>query len=199
MIRHGETAWNRENRPQGVSDVPLSELGRRQARALGRALAGEQLVSVYASDLSRAVATAEEVARPRGLAVQTDPRLREMDQGIFEGEPVQRVREEYGDWLKTWLADPANVRMPGGETLVEVQSRAWATLEEIQVAWPTGTVAVVAHNFTNVAIICAVLNLDLAFFRRIRLGVASVSVVEFGRWPALISLNDTHHLRGDLD
>ena len=202
LIRHGETAWNRDQRPQGVADVPLSELGRRQARALGQALAGEPLTAVYASDLSRAVETATAVATSHGLPVQTDSRLREMNQGIFEGEPIQRVRERYGEWLKTWLADPAQVRMPGGETLGEVQERAWAAIEDIRAAQPTGRVAVVAHNFTNLMILCRVLGLDLAHFRRLRVNVASISLVEFSRWPTVVSLNDTHHLRdlhGALD
>ena len=199
LIRHGETAWNREGRPQGISDVPLSELGRRQAHALGRALAQEPLAAVYSSDLRRALETAAPVAARHGLTVQRDGRLREMDQGVFEGEPIQHVRERYGDWLKTWIDDPANVRMPGGETLGEVQARAWAAIEEIRAAQAHGSVAVVAHNFTNLTILCTVLNLDLAYFRRLRLAVASVSVIEFGRWPVLVALNDTHHLHGELD
>jgi broad specificity phosphatase PhoE len=199
LIRHGETAWNRESRPQGVSDVPLSEVGRRQAQALGRSLAREPLVAVYSSDLRRALETAAPVAARHGLSVQSDGRLREMDQGVFEGEPIERVRERYGDWLKTWTENPADVRMPGGETLGEVQARSWAALEDIQAAQQHGTVAVVAHNFTNLTILCTVLNLDLTHFRRLRLGVASVSVIEFGRWPVVVTLNDTHHLHGDLD
>lgn len=199
LIRHGETAWNHDNRPQGVSDVPLNEVGRQQARLTARALAGEPLVGVYSSDLARARETAAAIAEIHQLPVQTDPRLREMDQGVFEGAPIEQVREQYGEWLQTWLLDPANVRMPGGETLGEVQARAWAAIEAIQAVHHSGVVAVVAHNFTNVTIICKQLNLDLAFFRRIRVGLASISAIEYGRWPALVRLNDTHHLRDRLD
>jgi len=199
LIRHGETAWNRENRPQGISDVPLSELGKRQARAVAQALAAEQLVAVYSSDLTRARETAEAIAGPHGLPVGTDSRLREMDQGIFEGEPIEAVRERHAEWLRTWVEDPANVRMPGGETLGEVQARAWAAIEDLRRAHPAGIVAVVAHNFTNSTILCAALTLDLSFFRRLRVGIASISTIEFGRWPTLIGLNDRHHLRGGLD
>lgn len=199
LIRHGETAWNRENRPQGISDVPLSDVGKRQARAVGEALSSEPLVALYASNLARARETAEAIGERHGLTVGPDPRLREMDQGVFEGQPIETVREQFADWLKTWIADPTNVRMPGGETLGEVQTRAWEAIAEIGREHPTGAVAVVAHNFTNVTIICAALKLDLSYFRRLRVGIASISTIEFGRWPALIGLNDQHHLRGALD
>lgn len=199
LIRHGETAWNRESRPQGISDVPLSDRGKRQARAVAEALADEPLAGIYASDLARARATAEAIGERQGLSVGTDPRLREMNQGVFEGEPIETVREQYAEWLKTWIADPANVRMPGGETLGEVQARAWAAIEDLHREHPTGVIAVVAHNFTNVTIICAALKLDLGFFRRLQVGIASISTIEFGRWPTLIGLNDQHHLRGGLD
>lgn len=195
LIRHGETEWNRDGRPQGVSDVPLSATGRRQAAALGQALGAEPLVAVYASDLQRARDTATAIAEKQALPIQTDPRLREMNQGIFEGLPIQQLREQHAEWLRTWQVDPVNVRMPSGETLAEVQIRAVAALAEIQAAHPDGTVAVVAHNFTNLTILCSLLHLDLMHFRHLRVGVASLSRIEFGRWPVLTALNDTRHLR----
>ncbi|HWP33955.1 MAG TPA: histidine phosphatase family protein, partial [Thermodesulfobacteriota bacterium] len=70
LIRHGETSWNRRQRCQGVSDVPLSAAGRWQAAALAAVLAEEPLVAVYASPLVRARATAEAIAAPHRLPVR---------------------------------------------------------------------------------------------------------------------------------
>jgi 2,3-bisphosphoglycerate-dependent phosphoglycerate mutase len=68
-IRHGETAWNADTRIQGHIDIPLSDVGRRQAALLGQALSGEPVTAIYASDLSRAWETAEYVGRAVDVAV----------------------------------------------------------------------------------------------------------------------------------
>jgi probable phosphoglycerate mutase len=84
-VRHGETEWNVATRIQGQLDIGLNETGREQARRVARALAGEALDAVYASDLQRAVDTAQAIAAQAGLAVQTDAALRERGFGEFEG------------------------------------------------------------------------------------------------------------------
>src|SRR5207249_8628682 len=81
LARHGETVFNVDGRWQGQSDSPLSDRGLAQARELGRALADEQIAAVYSSDLGRAMATAREVGAPHGLAVQAEPKLREIHVG----------------------------------------------------------------------------------------------------------------------
>ena len=77
VIRHGETAWNRESRIQGHIDIPLNDQGRWQAARLGRALADEPLAAIYSSDLQRAHDTALAVAEVRGVPVVTTEALRE--------------------------------------------------------------------------------------------------------------------------
>jgi broad specificity phosphatase PhoE len=86
--------------------------------------------------------------------------------------------------------------MPGGESLAEVQERGWSAMERLAGLHPEGDVAVVTHNFVIRAAVCRALDLPLARFRRFNVGVASRTVIEMGeRGPALISLNDTAHLR----
>ena len=84
-VRHGETAWNVDTRIQGQLDIGLNATGVWQAQRAGAALADEPIGVVYASDLSRAWQTAQEIARPHGLAVQPEPGLRERAFGRFEG------------------------------------------------------------------------------------------------------------------
>jgi len=110
IIRHGETAWNAEGRVQGQTDVPLSEVGRAQARAVAGALsapASERFDALYASDLVRVTQTAAPASERLGLRVRLDARLRERHYGVFEtltyADAKERFPEEYGRFK---LRDP---------------------------------------------------------------------------------------------
>jgi probable phosphoglycerate mutase len=125
-----------------------------------------------------------------------DEGLIEMEIGETEGLTFQQVRERYPQFLQLWLGGRAAYEpMPGGERLVDVQERAWQALERICAAWSQETVAVVTHNFVLLTVLCRVLGLELADFRRLRHNVAAVSMlqVQDGRMTVL-GLNDTCHL-----
>ncbi len=196
LLRHGETVFNAQGRAQGFSDPELTELGRRQAQALADAFAKENLAGVYASDLRRAVETALFIAQPHGLTVQTDPGLREIHQGIFEGLSVTEIRTQHSELLEEWMAAPDRFVMPEGESLAQVQERAWASVQRIVAAHPAGQVVAVSHNLTIMAILCRALTIDLFHFRRLQQDVAAINTIEFGpRGPTVTLLNDTCHLR----
>src|SRR3970040_2866054 len=95
VVRHGETAWNREKRMQGTTDTVLSDGGRVQAQALGRRLAGRVFAALYSSDLSRARDTARAIAEHTGREVVAEPRLQERRFGIFEGLTVEEIGSRY--------------------------------------------------------------------------------------------------------
>lgn len=197
LVRHGETVWNAERRSQGHADIELSERGRLQAACLAQRLASEGLEAIYSSPLSRAVSTAAAIAAAHSLAVFTDDGLREMDQGDLEGLTGEQMRERHADVLRAWATTPATVRIPGGETLLELQERAWAAIERIRAAHHDATVAAVCHNFTILTIVCRALGLDLNHFRRLRHNLAALSVIEFSdRFPVLVAFNETRHLDG---
>ncbi len=114
VIRHGETAWNRERRLQGQLDIPLNETGRAQARALATALAGEPIDAVYASDLSRAMATAAPLAEVLGLQVRPDARLRERSYGTLQGKTYAEVAEYLPEDFARWQARVPDYAPPEG-------------------------------------------------------------------------------------
>lgn len=104
LIRHGITIWNRERRAQGQTDIPLHEIGKRQAIALADRLTNESWDYIYASDLSRAKETAEIIATAKGLELRTDNRLREMFKGETEGTTLEERIHKWGrDWEKQQL------------------------------------------------------------------------------------------------
>lgn len=198
LIRHGETDWNVERRCQGFSDIELNATGRRQAEATARHLSNTKLDAIYSSTLKRAYETAQIIAQHHDAPVQATDALRELNQGEFEGLELTDLVANHGDFLERWLREPADVRVPGGESLREMQNRAWPALEEIVEKHSDGNVVVVGHNLCNMALLCRIMNLDLSDFRRIHQDVGGINVVEFGgRWPhpVVLRLNDTCHLR----
>jgi len=199
LVRHGETESNRERLALGREDVPLNERGRRQAAALTASLAGVPATAIYASPLRRAVETARPLAEALGLEVQVDEDLIEMAVGDLEGLSPQELSDRHGDFLREWFSTQAgNLRMPGGESLQDVQDRAWAAIERLRERHPEETVVVVTHNFTIHAILCRALGLPLASFRRLRHDLAAKAFLELRDDRVIvISLNDTCHLEAE--
>ena len=150
LIRHGETAWNRERRMQGHIDTPLNEEGLQQAQALGAALASEKPDAIYASDLQRALVTAQAVANAHGMTVETDQALRERCFGAFEGLRYEEVTEHYPTAYAQWQARDLHARFPAGErqaeTLQEFHDRSVNALTRIARRHGRGRVVVVSHG-----------------------------------------------------
>ena len=196
LIRHGETDSNKAGLALGRKDVELNETGRWQAQRVADALQGQPIDAVYSSPLLRALDTARAVAERHDLPVQVDEGLIEMEIGEMEGLTFQQVRERYPQFLQLWLGGSAAYQsMPGGERLLDVQERAWQALERIGGEKAQETVVVVTHNFVLLTILCRVLGLELADFRRLRYGVAAVSVLQVqDERMTVLSLNDTCHL-----
>ena len=198
LVRHGETAWNAEGRAQGFTDVELSEVGVWQADLLGRSLADEPIEAIYASDLSRAIATARAIAEPHSLEVETDADLRELNQGLLEGLNSQEMRAGHAELLKEWNVRPADVKMPEGESMAELQERAWRAIERVleRHSQGEGTVVVVSHNLAIHSILCKILGLDLSEFRRLKQDVSAKNIIELtSRGLRLDCMNDTSHLQ----
>ncbi len=195
LIRHGETLWNREERCQGFSDVALSERGIKQAQLLSRALQGDRLDAIYSSDLIRAKKTADIIAEPHGISVHTDVRLREMNQGHLEGKNIEEMLKEYPEVLRNWMQAPAEMVMPGGESLKQIQDRGWHAFQEIMEKHQGKDIAIVGHNLLNVCILCNILGIDLNDFRKIKQHSSAINEIEDGKYGlVIIRLNDTHHL-----
>jgi alpha-ribazole phosphatase len=197
LIRHGETPWNAEQRILGATDIGLTDKGLLQAEALADAMSDRPIRAVYSSDLSRALRTAEALARPHALEIRARPGLREMNQGFLEGLTFEELRDQHPDFLESWKQDPSSIVIPGGESLGQLQERVWKAVQELAEAHPDETIAVVSHNLAIVAALCRLLDLPLRRFRQLRQGYTGVSLLEYGRlgW-AVHYLNVTTHLQG---
>jgi alpha-ribazole phosphatase len=181
IVRHGVTAWNQEGRIQGHSDTPLSAEGVVQAQRIGARLARLEppLQAVWSSDLMRARQTAEAIAAPFDLAVQTTPLLREMMLGEWEGLTQDEI-EARGDMalLERYRRDPGQHRPPGGEALEAAWDRVTTAVREIRALHPGGQVAVVGHGGSLRALLCEALNAPVASMLCFSLANASLSIIE---------------------
>jgi probable phosphoglycerate mutase len=134
LARHGETEWNRIGRWQGATDIPLSDTGRAQARALAERLRGRGITRVHASQLSRALETAHIVAAQLGLpAPEVDARLCERGYGVFEGLTREECAARFPDAWARYLAD-RRVIPPEAEPQHEVVTRITAAMFAIAAA-----------------------------------------------------------------
>lgn len=150
LIRHGETAWNAVRRLQGHIDISLNDAGLRQADALAAALADTHLDAIIASDLQRAVQTAQALARGRTKMVRQDPALRERCYGRFEGLLYADIASIYPAEFAAWQGRDIDAVMPPGEREAEsfrqFHARSIAALLRWAAAYPGATIAVVAHG-----------------------------------------------------
>lgn len=197
LIRHGQTAWNKDVRFRGRTDLPLDETGRAQARRVGERLRREPVAAVYASPLSRAVETARPLAESLGLAVQPHPGLLDMDYGQWQGLTPEEVSARWPELHHLWQQSPDRVAIPGGESLSAVQDRAVAALSSLAEEHAGETVALVGHQVVNKAILLAVLGMPLSAFWRIPQDTGCINAFarKSGDW-SLLYMNDTCHLAG---
>ena len=196
LVRHGETDWNQARRIQGGgSDTPLNERGKKQAEALALRLKSERIQSIYSSPLQRALYTAQAIARYHQLEVGIEPSLKEIKVGELEGAPVSEIGKHLDQLLTADGQGEALPRMPGGESVTELQQRAWSTIKRLASKHPDGVLLAVSHYFVILTIICSVLNLPLSQMGRFRIGAGSISTIVFdGQATRLVLFNDSCHL-----
>jgi len=195
IARHGATQNNLDARFTGQLDVPLSPIGERQALALADGLAGVHLDALVSSDLCRALATAEPIARLQDLQVLRDPDLREISVGSWSDRTWDAIRLEEPELVARYAADSVNVAPPGGESVVQLRARAVRALGRWCAAYPEGDVLWVTHGGFLAVLLCHVLGMDLARrwqFRRDNAAITELAVAD-GE-ITVVRLNDTHHL-----
>lgn len=190
LIRHGETDWNAQRRWQGQSDVPLNDLGRRQAEALAARLRRQTFDAIHSSDLSRAHETARLVFPNQTIV--PEPRLRELNFGSFEGKTWDQLQESDAAMLKRWREDPYACQPPGGEHFGQVVSRAKAWYQELPAQ---GKIAAVAHGGVIRALTYAITGTPAGAGWGFSFDNGSVTILQrFQTTTILKRVNDTAHL-----
>lgn len=228
-VRHGESTYNAENRVQGQSDIPLSDLGIRQSEAVAAALAAASSAErsaeratpravadaiaetntasasaerppwppielIWSSPLRRAMQTAEIIAQRLNVAIVTDPRLKELDAGIFQGQLRRDLEALFPEDYARWLAGDLDFVIPQGESRQQLMARGAAVIRDIA-AGPHQHVVVVTHGGLLTAALRVLLGNEqkLDPFALQNASITRVRIASDG--ATLLGLNDTAHLR----
>jgi broad specificity phosphatase PhoE len=199
LARHGETPWNAEGRYQGQIDIPLSEVGERQARSLGERLRDVAITRAVASPLARARRTAElALGETRASMLTFDEGFKEIAHGEWEGLLAAEIRERDPSRLQAWRDTPESVLMPGsgGESLQHVIERAWPALARACAGLGNDdTLLIVAHDAVNRVLLCRILGLPLSRLWSFRQAPTTLNLLEGASPDALevVRLNDCSH------
>jgi broad specificity phosphatase PhoE len=196
LVRHGQTAWNKEEIFRGRTDVPLDETGLRQAELAGEYFKGMEIHGIYASPLARAWETAQKIAGFHHLKVQALNGIIDMSFGRWEGHPHQEIQENDREVYRQWREEPHLVRLPGGEGLEDVRVRAMAALEEVIRLHSGETLVLVSHRVVNKVLICGILGIDNSHFWQISQDPTAINLIQYKNGKYILSLmNETCHLK----
>jgi broad specificity phosphatase PhoE len=195
LARHGQTAWNVGEVFRGQADIPLDEIGLKQAELLADFLSNRKIEAVFSSPLQRALKTAQSIARLHNLEVKISPELNDLSFGEWEGLHHSEVREKYKDLYNAWISKPDIVKLPGGESLNDLTKRALPVVHD-SVKIYQGTVVLVSHRVVNQALILALLGLDNSHFWGIKLDTAAITTFVYQQGMFVLSEhNNTSYLK----
>jgi len=196
VVRHGQTYGNIEGRFCGHFETALTPLGIAQARALGRRLRDADIDAAYTSDLSRAAITAQHALEHKaGVALTTDPDLREMHYGEWEGCEGRELSKQHPELMRDFFLGRAR-GAPGGETLAGLRRRTSAAVLRAVDANRDGTVLVVSHGNAIMAMLAEFLKLPLESTWSFSCDNTSITRMQFSRSGrfTLLGYNDATHL-----
>ena len=195
LARHAQTAWSREDRFCGRTEVPLSVVGEAQAERLAARLRDSGAVALYTSPAARALATAAIVGQATRLTPRALPDFREVDFGRWEGLSRAEVRVRDADVYQAWLADPTQSPPPDGEPVAAASRRVLDAVGHLAREHARSTVVVIGHRTLTRILLCALLGAPLSCYRRLDQSEACLNVVEVEQESAMLRLlNDTSHL-----
>ena len=196
MVRHGATVLSAEDRFAGATDVELSDEGREQTRRLADRLSDEKIVAVFASPLGRTVETAQILAAPHKLEVQTRDGLREINHGRWEQMTRREVEEKFPEEAAEWEKDPYTFAPLGGESGFAVTARALPVLIDLVRKNAGKNILVISHKATIRLLLSSLLGFDPRRYRdNLDQKPAALNIVDFhdATRARLTLFNDTSH------
>lgn len=194
FMRHGETVWNTERRYQGMTDIELSETGRRQAEIAATRFRNIKIDKIYSSPLKRAMETARPIAEEKGLEINAEENFREIHFGEWEGMTVPDLRAKYGEAYDNFIREPHNYGFPGEGNIDNVIKRLKPGIDRI-LQNDDGNVLIVSHGGIIRLMIMYIMGLDNSWFTKTWIDNTAISIIEMKKdRRLLLTLNDSAHL-----
>jgi probable phosphoglycerate mutase len=193
LVRHVPHALQGKSLIGRTPGVGLSPEGRAMLGRLAERFAGADIEAVYCSPPERTVETARALAERLGLTVEVAPELNEIDYGDWTGRTFAEIADD-PRWI-AWNTFRSGTRLPGAETIIEIQARVLRLVERLRERHPDGRVLLVSHGDPIRAVLLHFLGMSTDFIHRLEVDPGSVSVLAIGdAGPCLLKLNDTGHL-----
>lgn len=199
LVRHGTPDAVGGN-VLGHRDVGLSDQGRAEAARAAQAMAGFEISDIISSPLRRSFETAEILAQALGTEAARDPRLTDFRMGRWEGRSYEETRQD-PDYFK-FIQNPLSDRIPGGESMLEIQHRSVSCIEQALADNASGEAVVVVSHAGVIRILLAYyLGMSPANYHRLRVDPGSISILRFAddrELPRVLAVNYTGALRAAL-
>ncbi|QNF31846.1 histidine phosphatase family protein [Adhaeribacter swui] len=194
LIRHALTDSVGKRLSGRLPGVSLNNTGREQAQQLASRLANVPLAAIYSSPLERAVETAEPVANLHNLKTLISPDFLEIDFGDWTNATFEKLQGQ--TQFQHFNSFRSQTRIPGGEMMLEAQTRIIAGIEKLYHQHQQQTIAVVSHSDLIKAALAYYGGIHLDMFQRIEISPASVSVIQiFPETAKILVINDTGDLK----
>lgn len=178
LVRHGQVEGHEQKRYNGQADVPLTDLGRRQYRALLERLEGRRIAAIYSSDLTRCAEGARILGEPSGIYPVLDKRLRELHIGDWQGRSWEEIQTASPQQWKARLNDLVEYRVPGGENLREMARRVREALAEITARHGGEEILVVGHGAVNRVVLLDAIGAPLKSLFRIEQSYGCLNIID---------------------
>jgi alpha-ribazole phosphatase len=200
LVRHGETAGNAQQWYQGSTDVPLNETGLAQAACLSRFFQDIPFSAIYSSTLMRARKTAEIVAEPHHMPVQSFDELKEINFGVWEGHTYNEITEKWPGEIEAFYASEGTARAHGGESFMDVEERATKKVKELLAHHEDGdTVLIVSHGAAIRCLLFGLLGLSMGRIWAFQQYNTAFNIIEYhGEKNVMTIMNCTQHLDGTV-
>ena len=197
IVRHGQTSGNRARKYFGITDIELNEEGIIQAGLISKRLERENICRIYSSNLKRAFKTAEIIAKPHKINVESKKDLMEINFGDWEGLSFQEIQKGYPHEFSKWQNNIMDFTIPHGESVLELKKRVEPAFSEILNSAVENNVVIVTHGGPIRVILSKILSpnaLETTFWK-IKQDNAALNIIENMDNTQIISLvNDTSHL-----
>ena len=196
LTRHGHVDGINPKRFRGRAELPLTELGLKQAERLGARIAKQwKPVAIYTSGLQRCVVTAGKIAVASGTAASVLDGLMDLDYGDWQGRVQDEVRQEAPDLFAAWHTTPQLMRFPHGESLQELVARVAEALRLVLGRHPGQTVVMVGHDSVNRALLLQLIDQPLSAYWKLAQDPCCLNEIDIeGKRVEVRGVNDTSHL-----